>query len=180
MNLPEEVRRAWADRCGLSWDENDDRVREPEKYGWPQDFEIFYAGWKSAYAVAQDRVPDSPALPWTGDVQGRRPDSCATSVPSVTAPAAPVTSDERALLREALAGLVGLAEQAGMNTHGFVIHAKRFLIQQGVLPESPSAESATLLKSPRPLPAGCYCNPGKCMAPRPEWCRDEAKRDASK
>ena len=29
--LPDEVRRAWADRCGLPWDENDDRVREPEK-----------------------------------------------------------------------------------------------------------------------------------------------------
>jgi hypothetical protein len=84
MNLPEEIRRAWADRCGLSWDESDDRVREPEKYGWPKDFELFYAGWKSAYVTAQERVPDAPALPWTGDVQGRRPASCASSALSET------------------------------------------------------------------------------------------------
>ena len=29
-----------------------------------------------------------------------------------------------------------------------------------------------------PLPTGCYCQPGRCMAPRPNWCRDAAKRDA--
>lgn len=29
------------------------------------------------------------------------------------------------------------------------------------------------------LPAGCYCKPGQCGAPRPEWCRDAAKRDGA-
>jgi hypothetical protein len=81
--LPNDVRRAWADRCGLAWDESDDRVREPEKYGWPHDFEIFYAGWKASYTTAQELVPESSGLPWTGDVQGRRPASCA---PSESAP----------------------------------------------------------------------------------------------
>lgn len=28
-----------------------------------------------------------------------------------------------------------------------------------------------------PLAPGCYCKPGRCMAPRPEWCRDAEKRD---
>lgn len=27
------------------------------------------------------------------------------------------------------------------------------------------------------LPNGCYCPPGKCEAPKPEWCRDHDKRD---
>jgi hypothetical protein len=65
---------------------------------------------------------------------------------SVTEEASPssieATPDERALLREALAGLVGLCEQAQMDTHGFVIHAKRFLLQRGVLPDAPSTPSA--------------------------------------
>lgn len=28
------------------------------------------------------------------------------------------------------------------------------------------------------LPPGCYCKPGRCMAPHKTWCRDYAKRDA--
>ena len=35
-----------------------------------------------------------------------------------------------------------------------------------------------LRKVGEPLPAGCYCAPGKCAAPRPNWCRDFNKRDA--
>lgn len=29
------------------------------------------------------------------------------------------------------------------------------------------------------LPPKCYCQPGKCMAPRPRWCRDHEKRDTA-
>lgn len=32
-------------------------------------------------------------------------------------------------------------------------------------------------KATDPRPHGCYCQLGACKAPRPEWCRDEAKRD---
>ena len=35
-----------------------------------------------------------------------------------------------------------------------------------------------LRKVGEPLPEGCYCAPGKCAAPRPNWCRDFNKRDA--
>jgi hypothetical protein len=90
--LPNDVRRAWADRCGLAWDESDDRVREPEKYGWPHDFEIFYAGWKASYTTAQELVPESSGLPWTGDVQGRRPASCAPS--EMSPPTERITFDD--------------------------------------------------------------------------------------
>ncbi len=44
---------------------------------------------------------------------------------------------------------------------------------------TPAVPDASLLrKSNEPLPKGCYCAPGKCAAPKPEWCRDAAKRDA--
>jgi hypothetical protein len=40
---------------------------------------------------------------------------------------------------------------------------------------------ASLLRKPSDvLPEGCYCKPGKCGAPKPEWCRDPAKRAAHK
>lgn len=35
-----------------------------------------------------------------------------------------------------------------------------------------------LRKVGEPLPEGCYCTPGKCAAPKPNWCRDFNKRDA--
>jgi hypothetical protein len=41
-------------------------------------------------------------------------------------------------------------------------------------PQPPGPVSAT-----NPLTPGCYCKPGKCSAPKPEWCRDTVKRDAS-
>ncbi len=34
-----------------------------------------------------------------------------------------------------------------------------------------------LRKVGEPLPKGCYCTPGRCAAPKSEWCRDSAKRD---
>lgn len=43
------IRRAWADYCGLSID--DERV----DYGWPDDFKVFAAGWNAARA-GMDRL----------------------------------------------------------------------------------------------------------------------------
>lgn len=41
----------------------------------------------------------------------------------------------------------------------------------------------SLLRAPisatNPLPPGCYCKPGQCGAPKPNWCRDHAKRDSA-
>jgi len=39
-------------------------------------------------------------------------------------------------------------------------------------------KSSLLRKANEPLLDGCYCTPGKCAAPRPNWCRDFNKRDA--
>lgn len=38
--------------------------------------------------------------------------------------------------------------------------------------------SKSLLRSSGKIPDGCYCKPGKCSAPKPEWCRDPQKRAA--
>jgi hypothetical protein len=42
----------------------------------------------------------------------------------------------------------------------------------------PTSEHGLLRHPSEPLPRGCYCNPGKCAAPKPEWCRDHTKRDS--
>jgi hypothetical protein len=36
---------------------------------------------------------------------------------------------------------------------------------------------AALEQESNDLPEGCYCDEGKCMAPKPQWCRDAKKRD---
>lgn len=45
----------------------------------------------------------------------------------------------------------------------------------------PASHPKSLLRAPisaaNPLPPGCYCKPGECGAPKPNWCRDAAKRD---
>jgi len=37
---------------------------------------------------------------------------------------------------------------------------------------------STLSETKPTLPNGCYCEPGKCMAPKPAWCRDAQKRES--
>lgn len=49
--------------------------------------------------------------------------------------------------------------------------AEGFIIKK---PQSREPISAT-----NPLTPGCYCEPGRCCAPKPEWCRDAVKRDFS-
>ena len=75
-------------------------------------------------AVLQHNSPEHLLLNWLRDHQGEEIQFCTKTQ----------VDQEKELLREALAGLVGLAERAGMDTHGFVIHAKRFLLQSGVVP----------------------------------------------
>lgn len=41
-----------------------------------------------------------------------------------------------------------------------------------------AAERSSLLKPANSVPApDCHCQPGRCAAPHPEWCRNEGKRD---
>lgn len=51
--------------------------------------------------------------------------------------------------------------------------------EKGVAAPAAEQGDSSLLRKPGPLPAGCYCKPGRCMAPvvmgRQTACRDQAK-----
>ena len=48
-DLQEICRKAWADRCGIDY--NDDRVVEPHLYGWPEKYALFRDGFDHACMV---------------------------------------------------------------------------------------------------------------------------------
>lgn len=59
---------------------------------------------------------------------------------------------------------------------------KEGLVTAEVEPIRHPSLGKSLLREPisatNPLPAGCYCKPGMCGAPKANWCRDVVKRDA--
>lgn len=68
--MPEELRRAWADRCGIGYD--DDRGIEPHLYGWPDKFDIFKDGWKAHADALQGQAmtePKTAPQPSTAELQ---------------------------------------------------------------------------------------------------------------
>lgn len=64
---------------------------------------------------------------------------------------------------------------------GAVVSASVMKLCKGIVRHhatQPVRESVSLLKKSNTLPDGCYCQPGKCAAPKAAWCRDTKKRDS--
>lgn len=70
---------------------------------------------------------------------------------------------------------------ADVPTEGVAAIQTRGSNDSAVQPANEGVQS--LLRKPisasNPLPPGCYCQPGRCAAPQPNWCRDHAKRDGA-
>lgn len=88
--------------------------------------------------------------------------------------AAPSEQTREQELLKALQAICAAQKDGSSTKLDAAIYVARATIAGETAPKS-------LLRAPiaatNPLPKGCYCELGKCMAPQPNWCRDAAKRD---